>query len=98
MLFSIYIASLIILSNGMALERREGLAKTACNLIIYVKGVAKGWVRKTDIHLTTDSDFSKAQKFLLVGGDLSEEILPTVYIIHISQSPSPRIYVFVRVC
>jgi hypothetical protein len=78
MLFSIYIASLIVLSNGMALERREELSKTACNLIVYVKGVAKGWVSKIDDSLTTDSNFSKAQKFLLVGGS-SNAMLPTVY-------------------
>jgi hypothetical protein len=79
MLFSIYIASLIVLSNGMALERREKSAETACNLVVYVGGLAKGWVRKADIHLTTDPNFSKAQKFLLVG-DSSNAVLPTLRI------------------
>jgi hypothetical protein len=98
MLFSIYIASLIVLSNVMALQSpgSDSPSGVLCNLIVYVGASAKGWVSKKGIQLTTDPDFSKAQTFKLVGSPNTQ--LPTVYIIHISLSPSPRIYVFVRIC
>jgi hypothetical protein len=74
MLLSIYIASLIALSSGMAVQQ-EASMPSKCYLFLYVRAAAKGWIRLTNDFLSltaldpqgpeSRTEFSKATEFVL---------------------------------
>lgn len=73
-MLSIYIASLIALSSGMAVQQ-EASMPSKCYLFLYVRAAAKGWIRLTNDFLSltaldpqgpeSRTEFSKATEFVL---------------------------------
>jgi hypothetical protein len=90
MLFSIYSASLIALSSGIALEKRAELpaGKTDCKLYVTVDAIGMGWVKEGEGNTltTTGAGSKKFEDGSLFEFGVGEQngSFNTVYIIHIS--------------